>query len=138
MLVVTFQRHVGDSRQQATPRSGPSLCNLHIVDSVFLGFVCTRPTLAAWAPRTPWPRTSLTHAARCPAGEPLNGRRAGNSRLQRRWRAPRGTGWRNASGRTRYLDENLYLNHAGVIVLVSLGDAGLIELQDRQPLYDTA
>lgn len=36
------------------------------------------------------------------------------------------------------MDENLYLNRAGVIVLVSLGAARLIKLRDRQPPHDTA
>ena len=36
------------------------------------------------------------------------------------------------------MDENLYLNRAGVIVLVSLGAARLIKLRDRQPPHNTA
>ena len=36
------------------------------------------------------------------------------------------------------MDENLYLNRAEVIVLVSLGAARLIELRNRQPPHDTA
>ena len=36
---------VTDASQQ--PRKQDTRCDLRVVDSVFLGFVCTRPTLAA-------------------------------------------------------------------------------------------